>query len=284
MDYQRERAVLSGESVEVPKPRLFDEVRRRLRLKHYSLATERAYLFWIRGYILFSEKRHPRDMGGSEVERYLSHLAVTRDVAASTQNQALSALLFLYREVLGITLPWMDGVVRAKRPRRLPVVLSVDEVHRLLAAMDGRAWSIASLLYGTGMRLMEGLRLRIKDVDFTRFEITVREGKGNKDRRTLLPRGLVEPLGREIERARVLHAQDLTAGWAWRDCHMRSVASIQRPAPRSAGSSSFLHCSVRAIHWMACFAGTIWMERFLRAHCAARVNASVSSNRSARTC
>ncbi len=213
MEYRRESAVLSGDAEGVAKPRLFDEVRRRLRVKHYSLSTERAYLLWIRAFIVFSDKRHPRDMGVVEVERFLTHLAVARDVAASTQNQALSAVLFLYRDVLGITLPWMDGVVRAKRPRRLPVVLGVDEVQRLLAAMEGRAWLIASLLYGTGMRLMEGMRLRVKDVDFTRFEITVREGKGNKDRRTVLPRGLVEPLEREIERARVLHAQDRAAGF-----------------------------------------------------------------------
>jgi integron integrase len=154
-------------------------------------------------------------MGGAEVERYLSHLAVQRDVAASTQNQALSALLFLYREVLGITLPWMEDVVRAKRPRRLPVVLSREEIHQLLNQIDGRPWLIASLLYGTGMRLMEclRLRLRVKDVDFSRSELMIRAGKGNKDRRTMLPRTLVDPLGREIDRALALHASDLADGF-----------------------------------------------------------------------
>ena len=152
-------------------------------------------------------------MGGPEVERFLSTLATDGDVAAGTQNQALSALLFLYRDVLGIELPWMENVVRAKRPRRVPTVLSTDETRRLLGAMDGRAWLLASLLYGTGMRLMECLRLRVKDVDFSRNEIVVRDGKGGKDRHTVLPRVLLEPLQREVERARLLHACDLAAGF-----------------------------------------------------------------------
>jgi integron integrase len=184
-----------------------------LRLKHYSLRTEQAYIGWIRRFIVANNRRHPREMGGDEVEAFLSRLAVEGNVAAGTQNQALSALLFLYRIVLGIELPWMENVVRAKRPRRVPTVLSRDEVQRLLAAMDGRPWLVASLLYGTGMRLMECLRLRVKDVDFARNEITVRDGKGGKDRRTMLPRSLIEPLQREIERARVLHAHDLAAGF-----------------------------------------------------------------------
>lgn len=195
------------------QPRLLDEVRRRLRLKHYSLRTEQAYVGWIRRYILFSNKRHPRELGGAEVERFLSDLAVRSGVAAGTQNQALSALLFLYRDVLEVDLPWLDNVVRAKRPRRLPTVLSREEVQGLLAALDGRPWLLASLLYGTGMRVMECLRLRVKDVDFARNEITVRNGKGGKDRRTMLPRSLVEPLQREIERARTLHEGDLQAGF-----------------------------------------------------------------------
>ena len=184
-----------------------------MRLKHYSLRTEQAYSSWIRRFIFANGRRHPREMGGAEVEAFLSHLAVQGQVSASTQNQALSALLFLYRVVLGIDLPWMESVVRARRPRRLPVVLSVEEARRLLGAMDGRPWLLASLLYGTGMRLMECLRLRIKDVDFARSEVTVRDGKGGKDRRTMLPRSLVEPLQREVERARLLHEQDLAAGF-----------------------------------------------------------------------
>jgi integron integrase len=213
MTYPLETAAISSTPSTLPRPRLFDEVRRRLRLKHYSLATERAYLQWMRRFILANGKRHPREMGGVDVERFLSALATERNVAASTQNQALSALLFLYREVLGVDLPWMENVVRAKRPRRVPTVLSQEEVRRLLAAMDGRPRLLASLLYGTGMRLMECLRLRVKDVDFGRSEVTVRDGKGGKDRRTMLPCSLVEPLQHEIERARVLHQQDMAAGF-----------------------------------------------------------------------
>jgi integron integrase len=183
-----------------------------LRVKHYSMRTEVVYLGWIRRFILANGRRHPRALGAAEVEQFLSSLAVDGQVSASTQNQALSALLFLYKEVLGIELPWMEGVTRAKRPRRLPTVLSRVEVQELLAQLDGRPWLLCSLLYGTGLRLMECLRLRVKDVDFARNEITVRNGKGGKDRRTVLPKTLVEPLQREVERARMLHAADLQAG------------------------------------------------------------------------
>lgn len=203
---------ISGAGRAARGPRLLDEVRRCLRVKHYSFRTEHVYLGWIRRFILANDKRHPRELGGPEVERFLSRLAVEGNVSPSTQNQALSALLFLYRQVLGVDLPWLDGVVRAKRPTRLPTVLSRDEVQRLLAAMEGRPWLVASLLYGTGLRLMECLRLRVKDVDFARNEITVRDGKGAKDRRTVLPRSLVEPLQREVERARLLHAGDKRDG------------------------------------------------------------------------
>ena len=213
MSYHDESAGVTGTAASARQPRLFDEVRRHMRLRHYSLRTERAYLGWIRRFILANGLRHPRELGGAEVEGFLSALAVEREVAPGTQNQALSALLFLYRRVLGVELPWMEGMTRAKRPRRIPTVLSQDEVHRLLASMEGRPWLLASLLYGTGMRLMECLRLRVKDVDFSRAEITVRDGKGGKDRRTMLPRCLVEPLQREIERARMLHERDVAAGF-----------------------------------------------------------------------
>jgi integron integrase len=204
---------LSGPLPSAPVPRLFDEVRRHMRVKHYSLRTEKIYIGWIRRFILANAKRHPREMGAAEVEAFLSFLAVEGKVSASTQNQALSALLFLYRVVLGIELPWMEGVVRAKRPKHVPTVLSQDEARCLLAHMEGRPQLLASLLYGTGMRLMECLRLRVKDVDFARNEITIRGGKGAKDRHTVLPKSLVEPLQREIERARVLHAADVAAGF-----------------------------------------------------------------------
>ena len=229
MGYGHANEGVSGTPSERRAPRLMDEVRRRIRLKRYSLRTEQAYTAWIRRFILANGKRHPRELGAAEVERFLSGLAVQGGVAASTQNQALSALLFLYREVLRIDLPWLQEVVRAKRPRRLPVVLSTDEVRRLLAAMDGRPWLIASLLYGTGMRLMECLRLRVKDVDFARNEICVRDGKGGKDRRTMLPRSLHEPLLREIERARSLHARDLAEGFG----ETRLPHALARKYPRA---------------------------------------------------
>lgn len=211
--YTRKDAGVNDRPDGRPRRTLLQEVRRRLRVKHYSRRTEQAYIAWIRRFIRAYGKRHPREMGAREVEQFLTVLAVEGNVSAGTQNQALSALLFLYRDVLGITLPWMDNVVRAKRPKRLPVVLAREEVHALLATMDGRPWLVGSLLYGTGMRLMECLRLRIKDVDFTRSDIIVRAGKGNKDRHTVLPRSLVEPLGREIERSRILHEKDLAEGF-----------------------------------------------------------------------
>jgi len=195
-------------------PRLLDEVRRRLRLKHYSIRTEHAYLGWIRRYIRANAPRHPRELGGVEVEMFLSGLATVGRVAPSTQNQALSAVLFLYREVLGITLPWMENVVRAKRAARLPVVLSQGEVSAVLRHLSGREWLMASLLYGSGLRLMECLRLRVKDVDFERREIVVRDGKGGKDRRTVLPASLREALRRQVEDVRVVHARDVAEGFA----------------------------------------------------------------------
>jgi len=213
MRYERENGGVTARVVKSPKPRLMEEVRRKLRYKHYSLRTEQAYLGWIRRFILASGTRHPRELGGGDVEVFLSRLATQDDVAAGTQNQALSAILFLYKQVLRIDLPWMANVVRAKRARRVPTVLSRDEVRRLLAVMDGRPWLLASLLYGSGMRIMECLRLRVKDADFARNEITVRDGKGGKDRRTVLPRALVEPLQREIERTRILHQRDLADGF-----------------------------------------------------------------------
>ncbi|GAB2541047.1 integron integrase [Rhodanobacter koreensis] len=197
---------------EAKTPRLLDQVRARLRLKHYSLRTEQAYVGWIRRFILANDKRHPREMGAVEVEGFLSTLAIRGQVAAGTQNQALSALLFLYREVLSIELPWMETIVRAKRPQRVPVVLSRDEVTRLLAMMDGCFALMASLLYGSGLRLMECVRLRIKDVDFGFNQICVRDGKGGKDRHVPLPQRLRAALVAQIERTRLIHQQDLAAG------------------------------------------------------------------------
>lgn len=194
-------------------PRLLEQIRIRCRTKHYSIRTERAYVGWARRFILANNRRHPRELGLAEVEAFLSALAVRDDVAASTQNQALSALLFLYKEVLGVDLPWVGLVTRAKRPKRLPVVLTSAEVRSLLALIDGQAGLMASLLYGAGMRLMEAVRLRVKDVDFGRCEIVVRNGKGGKDRRVPLPRRLEAALQAQIERVRVLHGRDLAQGY-----------------------------------------------------------------------
>lgn len=195
------------------KPKLLDQVREQIRIRHYSIRTEVVYLEWVKRFIRFHKYRHPQDMGAAEVEAFLSDLAVRRDVAASTQNQALSAILFLYKQVLRIELPWMDGVIRARRPQRLPVVLTREEVTSVLAQLDGTLWLVASLLYGSGMRLMEVLRLRVKDVEFSRFEILIRDGKGQKDRVTMLPRKLAAPLQHHLERVQVLHRQDLLEGF-----------------------------------------------------------------------
>ena len=197
---------------DTPPPRLLDRVRAAIRVRHYSIRTEDAYVDWVRRYILFHGKRHPADMGADEVAAFLSDLAVNRQVSASTQNQAKAALLFLYKQVLQQDLPWLSEVVAAKQSRRLPVVLTQREVRELLLYMDGTMWLAASLLYGTGMRLLECLRLRVKDVEFERREIIVREGKGNKDRVTVLPENLIEPLKAQIAKAQALHQKDLDAG------------------------------------------------------------------------
>lgn len=194
-------------------PRLLEAVRMRMRRLGMSLRTEDAYTAWIRRFVLVNGKRHPREMGACEVERFLTLLASRDRVAASTQNQALAALLFLYREVLGISLPWMEHIRRAKRPERVPTVLSRDEVDRLLGAMVGRSWLVASLLYGSGLRLLECLRLRIKDLDFARGELVVRDGKGGKDRRTMLPQALFAPLHAQMAEAQRVHAHDLAQGF-----------------------------------------------------------------------
>ncbi|MDR3094234.1 MAG: integron integrase [Bacteroidales bacterium] len=193
-------------------PKLLDQVRNRLRLKHYSIRTEHQYVQWARRFILFHQKRHPAGMGAAEVEAFLTYLAVKERVAAATQNQALSALLFLYREVLGVNLPWLENVVRAKRPARLPVVLTRREVAAVLDHMQGTHGLMARLLYGTGMRLMECMRLRVKDVDFERSEILIRDGKGGKDRVTMLPQALSVPMQAHLQTRRRLYDDDSAKG------------------------------------------------------------------------
>lgn len=194
------------------KPRLLDQVRDQIRLKHYSIRTERVYCEWIKRYVRFHNYRHPMEMGAPDVEAFLSDLAVRRDVSASTQNQALAALLFLYKQVLKQDLPWLGEVVRAKKPARLPVVLSISEVQQILRQLDGVVGLIARLLYGGGLRLMEGVRLRVKDVDFSRKEIIIRDGKGQKDRVTVMPTSLVLPLRQHIARVRAIHQFELAEG------------------------------------------------------------------------
>jgi len=194
-------------------PRLLDQLRDSLRVRHFSLRTEEAYVDWVRRFILFHGKRHPKDMGVAEIQAFLTHLAVDRGVAPSTQNQAKAALLFLYRHLLNLELPWLSEVVQAKRQPRLPVVLTIGEVRTLFDQMEGVMALVARLLYGTGMRLMEGLRLRVKDVDFDRREIIIRDGKGGKDRVTMLPDSLVQPLRGHLEKVQALHSRDLQEGF-----------------------------------------------------------------------
>jgi integron integrase len=193
-------------------PRLLDQVRDALRRRHYRYRTEQSYIHWIKRLIFISDKRHPKDMGAPEVTAFLSHLARDRDVAAATQNQALAALLFLYKEVLGQALPWLDQVERAKRPARLPTVLSVPEVQRLLGEMQGTKWLMASLLYGAGLRLRECLKLRVKDIDFDYRQILVRDAKGGKDRVTMLPQSVIEPLQTHLARINALYERDVSSG------------------------------------------------------------------------
>ena len=212
-------------------PRFLDSLRHAIRRRHYSIRTEEAYVDWARRFILFHDKRHPRDLGPEEVTAFLNYLAVQRQVAPSTQNQAKSALLFMYREVLQLHLPWLGEVTAAKAQRRLPVVLTSSEVRALLNELSGKMGLLASLLYGTGMRVMEGLRLRVKDLCFERREIVVRDGKGGKDRVTVLPENLILPLQQELSHAKALHDKDLAAGFG--QVWLPNALSVKHPgAPK----------------------------------------------------
>jgi len=201
--------------VETSGPRLLDQVRQEIRTRHYSRRTARAYTGWIRRFIHFHGRRHPREMGEEEINRFLTYLAVERNVAPSTQTQALSSLLFLYKQVLRVDLPWLEDVVRAKKTKRVPLVLSRDEIRRLLDCLKGTPWLLAALMYGSGFRLLEVLRLRVKDVDFERHQIAVRGGKGDKDRSALLPDRLAGALRAHIAHAKHLHKADLEQGAGW---------------------------------------------------------------------
>jgi integron integrase len=199
-------------TADAKRPRLLEQLRDAIRRRHYSPRTEDAYVHWVKRFIYYSGKRHPAELAGAEVSAFLNHLAREPDVAAATQNQALSALLFLYKEVLGRPLPWLDDLERAKRPARLPAVLTRTEVQRLLAGMRGTKWLMASLLYGAGLRLRECLKLRVKDIDFDYRQILVRDGKGAKDRVTMLPASLIELLKAHLVRVKALHERDLAQG------------------------------------------------------------------------
>jgi integron integrase len=199
---------------DLPKSqRLLDRVRDKIRLRHYSIRTEQVYVDWIKRFIVFHGKRHPETLGASEVEAFLTNLAVEHNVAAATQNLAKSSILFLYRDVLGRDLPWLEHVERARTPSRLPTVLSREEVANVLALLRGVHRLIGRLLYGSGMRIMECVRLRVKDVDFSRREILIRDGKGSKDRVTMLPRGIVGSLHEQLASAREQHMLDLRDGF-----------------------------------------------------------------------
>ena len=212
-------------------PKLLEQVREAIRARHYSLRTEETYLRWIKRFILFHDKRHPREMGGQEVQQFLSHLAVEGRVAAPTQSQALSAIVFLYQQVLKQDIGWMDEVVRAKQPHRVSVVLTQGEVTAVLRHLSGTAWITVTLLYGAGLRLMECIRLRVKDVDFSYNQIVVRDGKGHKDRVTMLPQNVQAPLQRHLHNVQKLHAVG-SAGGPW--AHLPAVcAGAQIPQCQS---------------------------------------------------
>jgi integron integrase len=196
----------------VGRSRLLGQMRDAIRCKHYSIRTEQAYLDWAKRYILFHGKRHPNEMGEREITAFLNHLAVARNVAASTQNQALCALLFLYKQVLGRETLELDQLTRAKRPEHLPTVFERNEIQRLFQYLDDPHRLVAGLLYGSGLRLLEGLRLRIQDIEFERNQIIVRNGKGAKDRVTMLPAPLIKPIRDQMEKAKHLHAEDLSVG------------------------------------------------------------------------
>jgi integron integrase len=234
----------SGEAERPPK--LLDQVRARMRRLGMARRSEEAYVGWIRRFILAHGKRHPASMGAVEIERFLTSLAVHGKVGASTQNQALSALLFLYRQVLEVELPWLEGIARAKKPQRLPTVLTREEAVGLLGEMSGTHGLMGALLYGTGMRLMECVRLRVKDVDFARGEILVRQGKGGKDRRTMLPRSLVDRLRAQLAEVARLHERDKAAGFG-RVWMPEALARKHPDASREWGWQYVFPASVRSV-------------------------------------
>ena len=224
--------------------RLLDQVRERIRYLHYSIRTEDAYVHWIKAFIFFHGRRHPGELGGPEVEAFLSWQANERNVAVSTHRQALSALLFLYQKVLGLNLPWMEAIGRPRREARLPVVLSTGEVTRILTLLEGEQRLFAQLLYGTGMRITEGLQLRVKDMDFDERTIVIRAGKGGKDRSVMLPLTLVPSLRDQLARARVLWSKDCEAGHSG----VSMPGALDRKYPRAGASWAWFWVFPQADH------------------------------------
>jgi len=235
---------VSGGAGAAPGRRLLDQLRERVRYLHYSIRTEQAYVHWVRAFVRFHGLRHPREMGAAEVQAFLSWMAVERHVSVSTHRQALSALLFLYRQVFGQNLPWMDAMDRPQRKPRLPVVLTVAEVRAVLALLEGAHAVLAQLLYGTGMRITEALQLRTKDVDFDRLVIVVRCGKGGKDRVVMLPATLVAALKAQLQRAHGLWSADVRAGQAG----VQMPDALEREYPRAAASWAWFWVFPQAEH------------------------------------
>jgi hypothetical protein len=291
---QRPRYVISAPTeTNPPNPapakltekKLLDVVRDTIRLKHYSIRTEEAYVNWIRRFILFHDKRHPKEMGAKEVEAFLTHLAVEGHVAASTQNQALAALLFLYRDVLHHELADPINAMRAKESQHLPAVLTKDEVLRVIAQLTGIYQLQARLLYGAGLRLLECLRLRVKDVDFERRTIIVRDTKGDEDRVTMLPDSVVEPLKEHLQRVKRLHEADLAKGlgrvrFAYQ---MPSIANSPTPVANGSGNTSSHPISFPKIRVLGKFVAITWTKPACSAPCARPPVLSVSINASPAT-
>jgi integrase len=221
-----------------PQPRLLDQMREALRSRHYSPRTEQSYCHWVKRFVLFHGARHPSEMAEPQINAFLTYLAVKESVSASTQNQALSALLFLYRHVIGREVGDLGDLIRARRPLRVPVVMTRDEVKAVLAPMSGDRWLMASLMYGAGLRLTECLCLRVQDIDFGRNEITIRAVKGNKDCRTMLPESLKQPLEQHLRAVKRVHEKDLADGWAASWCPMPWTASTPTRPPTGAGNGS----------------------------------------------
>ena len=231
------------------KPRLYDRVVEVLRARHYSGRTEEAYVHWIRRFIVFHDRRHPCELAEGDVNRFLTHLAMQKNVAASTQNQALAGLLFLYQHVLGKPLNRIEGVVRARRPKRLPVVLTRDEVEAVLAHLDGVPGLVCTLLYGSGVRLLEGLQLRVKDLDFGRGEITVRDGKGQMDRVTMQPNATHQPLAQHLRQVREQHEPGSLTPRGKADEWRRNRYQTESCGPGSSAGRFVLGCPAGVLHW-----------------------------------